>query len=68
MQAVYTNWGKPDSRAIRCTSPKAIESLAFAAGSIGPKVEAVCDFVRTTSGTAAIGTLDEALAMLQDTA
>jgi carbamate kinase len=68
VDAVYTNWGKPDSRAIRRTSPEAIETLHFAAGSMGPKVEAACDFVRKTGGMAGIGSLEEALPMLQGTA
>jgi carbamate kinase len=68
VKAVYTNWGKPDARAIRRTSPDAIEALKFAAGSMGPKVEAACDFVRTTGGIAGIGSLEEALPMLQGTA
>ena len=68
VQAVYTNWGKPDARAIRRTSPEAIEELSFAAGSMGPKVEAACDFVHKTGGIAAIGSLDDALFMLQGTA
>ncbi len=68
VQAVYTNWGKPDARAIRRTSPEAIDTLNFAAGSMGPKVEAACDFVRKTGGIAAIGSLDETLSMLQGTA
>jgi carbamate kinase len=57
VKAVYTNWGKPDARAIRRTSPDAIEALTFAAGSMGPKVEAACDFVRKTGGIAGIGSL-----------
>ena len=65
VKAVYTNWGKPDARAIRRTSPEAIEALSFAAGSMGPKVEAACDFVRKTGGIAGIGSLEEALPMLQ---
>ena len=60
--------GKPDARAIRRTSPDAIEALNFAAGSMGPKVEAACDFVRQTGGIAAIGSLEDALPMLQGTA
>jgi carbamate kinase len=65
VKAVYTNWGKPDARAIRRTSPGAIEALSFAAGSMGPKVEAACDFARKTGGIAAIGSLEDALPMLQ---
>jgi carbamate kinase len=68
VKAVYTNWGKPDARAIRRTSPEAMEALTFAAGSMGPKVEAACDFVRKTGGIAGIGSLEEALPMLQGTA
>ena len=65
VESVYLNWGKPDARAIRRTSPEAVEALTFAAGSMGPKVEAACDFVRKTGGFAAIGSLKDALAMLQ---
>jgi len=68
VKAVYTNWGKPDARAIRSASPDAMEAYTFAAGSMGPKVEAACDFVRKTGGVAGIGSLDEALPMLQGTA
>jgi len=68
VKTVYTNWGKPDARAIRRTSPDAMEALSFAAGSMGPKVEAACDFVRKTGGIAAIGTLEEAKPMLQSIA
>src|SRR5574340_116604 len=39
VDAVYANWGKPDARAIRRTSPDAMEGLHFATGSMGPKVE-----------------------------
>ncbi len=68
VKAVYTNWGKPDARAIRRASPEAMEAFHFAAGSMGPKVEAACDFVRKTGGIAGIGSLEEALSMLQGTA
>jgi carbamate kinase len=68
VKAVYTDWGKPGARAIRRASPEAIERLSFPAGSMGPKVESACDFVRKTGGMAGIGSLEEALAMLQGTA
>ena len=68
VKAVYTNWGKPDAREIRRASPGAMDAYTFAAGSMGPKVEAACDFVRKTGGIAGIGSLDEALQMLQGTA
>jgi carbamate kinase len=68
VQAVYTEWGQPGARAIRRASPEAIEALSFPAGSMGPKVESACDFVRKTGGMAGIGSLEEALAMLHGTA
>jgi carbamate kinase len=55
--AVYLDWGKPTQRAIRCASPDALAAMTFAAGSMGPKVEAACRFVRATGKRAAIGEL-----------
>ena len=39
--------------------------MGFAAGSMGPKVEAVCRFVEATGGIGAIGNLDEAVAVVE---
>lgn len=64
VKAVYTNWGQPGERAIRCASPEALANLTFAPGSMGPKVEAACEFVRETDGIAAIGTLEDATSLL----
>src|SRR5436305_1497299 len=55
--AVYLDWGKPTRRAIRRASPEALDPAAFAAGSMGPKVEAAAEFARQTGRTAAIGAL-----------
>jgi len=55
--AVYVDWGKPSQRAIRRAAPEALASMSFAAGSMGPKVEAACRFVRATGKRAAIGEL-----------
>jgi len=68
VKAVYTDWGKPGARAIRRASPDALEKLSFASGSMGPKVEAACDFARKTGGMAAIGALEDAAAMLREEA
>jgi carbamate kinase len=56
------------ARAIRRASPEALEQLSFAAGSMGPKVSAACDFVRATGGRAGIGALADAVAIIQGTA
>ena len=55
--AVYVDWGKPTQRAIRRAAPDALAAMPFAAGSMGPKVEAACRFVRATGKRAAIGEL-----------
>jgi carbamate kinase len=55
--AVYADWAKPTQRPIRCASPKALAELAFAAGSMGPKVKAACRFAEATGKSAAIGAL-----------
>lgn len=57
--AVYLEWGTPAQRPIRSASPDALQPLAFAAGSIGPKVEAACGFARATGRPAVIGSLDD---------
>jgi len=56
-EAVFADWGKPTQRAIRRATPEALSNLSFAAGSMGPKVDAACRFVRTTGRRAAIGEL-----------
>jgi len=57
--AVYMDWGKPTQRPIRSTSPSALSGIAFAAGSMGPKVEAACRFAAGSGRPAAIGALSE---------
>jgi carbamate kinase len=57
--AVYADWGKPTQRPIRRTSPDALAGTQFAAGSMGPKVEAACRFAAKTGKPAAIGALPD---------
>jgi carbamate kinase len=56
-EAVYVDWGKPTQREIRRASPAALGAMQFAAGSMGPKVDAACRFVSATGRSAAIGAL-----------
>ena len=65
---VFLDWGTPDARMVRRTSPEALAALQFAAGSMGPKVEAVCDFARTTGRRAVIGALSDIARLVDDTA
>lgn len=62
--AVYEGWGTPTQRAIRRASPDALSAMSFAAGSMGPKVEAACRFARATGKRAAIGELSQLGAIL----
>ena len=57
--AVCEGWGTPQQRSIRKASPQALEKMSFAAGSMGPKVDAACRFATRTGKTAAIGSLAE---------
>jgi carbamate kinase len=55
--AVYADWGKPSQHQIRRASPAALTAMPFAAGSMGPKVDAACRFATATGKSAAIGAL-----------
>jgi carbamate kinase len=56
-EAVYLDWGQPTQRAVREATPAALGDINFAAGSMGPKVQAACHFAQTTGNKAAIGAL-----------
>jgi len=64
VDAVYRDWGTPHAHAIRRITPQALRKLDFAPGSMGPKVQAACEFVEQTGGMAGIGQLSDALAIL----
>ena len=68
VKAVFLDWGTPAQRAVGKVTPEALASHAFAAGSMGPKVAAACEFVRATGKRAVVGSLDEIEAMLAGTA
>jgi carbamate kinase len=65
VDAVYAGWGTPDARPIRRAAPEDLARQSFAAGSMGPKVEAACRFVSEGGGFAAIGSLADAAALLR---
>ncbi len=56
---VYADWGTSKHRLLRTTTPAELRALRFAAGSMGPKVEAAMAFVEETGQRAAIGSLEE---------
>jgi carbamate kinase len=66
-EAVFTEWGTPEAKAIHQASPAALVRYSFPAGSMGPKVEAACRFAMATGRTAAIGALEDVPAIVQGT-
>ena len=59
VDAVYVGWRTQQARAIERASPEALRQYEFPAGSMGPKVDAACQFAKRTGGIAAIGALAE---------
>ena len=57
VDGVYVDWGTPDQQVLTETTPQELRALDFAAGSMGPKVEAECRFVQHTGRPAAIRSL-----------
>lgn len=62
--AIYLDWGTPRQRALREATPESLAQIGFAAGSMGPKVEAACTFVNGTGRPARVGALDQIPALL----
>jgi carbamate kinase len=60
VDAVYRGWGSSEQNGIRCIAPGELRGFSFAAGSMGPKVTAACEFVEATGGIAGIGRLQDA--------
>lgn len=65
VEAVYENWGTPRQAPIQETTPDALCNMSFAAGSMGPKVEAACAFASIAGRIAGIGRLEDARAILE---
>jgi carbamate kinase len=57
VDGIYVDWGTPKARPLRRTTPDELRGYPFASGSMGPKVEAACEFVAQTGRRAAIGAL-----------
>jgi carbamate kinase len=62
--AVQDDHGTPRARPIRRATPAGLRKRDFPAGSMGPKIEAVCRFVEATGKPAAIGRLADAGTLL----
>lgn len=63
-EAVYLDYGQPNQRAIAETTPEDLSQYTFDAGSMGPKIDASCEFVRQGGKLVGIGALEDGLAIL----
>ncbi|CDT04018.1 MULTISPECIES: carbamate kinase [Vibrio] len=63
--AVYLDWGKPTQHALRSTTPSELAQFEFDAGSMGPKIEASCEFIQQGGKVVGIGALEDGLQILQ---
>ena len=57
VDGVYEDWGTPAQRRIRESTPADLRSLDAPAGSMGPKIDAICRFVEQGGAMGAIGSL-----------
>ena len=57
VDGVYLDWGTPEQQRLDRVTPADLAGRQFAAGSMGPKVEAAARFAWKTGGRAAIGSL-----------
>ena len=65
VNAVQLGYGTAGARALHDVDVAQLRAHSFAAGSMGPKVEAACRFAEKTGGLAAIGSLADAAAILR---
>lgn len=65
VEGVYQDWSTPRQSLIRHGTVQTMRQFSFPAGSMGPKVEAACEFVEAQHGFAAIGTLSETVGLLK---
>jgi len=59
VDGVYLDWGTPSQQKLDRITAAELKSHSFAAGSMGPKVNAAIQFVEKTGKRSAIGSLEE---------
>ncbi len=68
VDGVYADWGTPEQRRLERVTPGELRASSFAAGSMGPKVDAAMRFVDATGKRAAIGSLEQIEQIVDGTA
>jgi carbamate kinase len=59
VDGVYADWGEPEQRRLEKVTAEQLHGAEFAAGSMGPKVEAAVRFVDNSGKRSAIGSLEQ---------
>lgn len=68
IDGVYANWNEDNAARIERATPDQLRSQGFAEGSMGPKVAASCAFVDKPGRSAAIGSIADAMKIVDGTA
>ena len=68
VDGVYLHWGSPEQQRLSRVTPEELSGHEFAAGSMGPKVEAAARFSTKTDRRAAIGSLADIAGIVAGTA
>lgn len=67
VEGVYRGWNTPEQELIHTVAVSELSALDFAAGSMGPKVEAAVRFTQRTGRRAAIGALQDIVEIVEGT-
>jgi carbamate kinase len=65
---VYVDWGTAEQRRLDHVSAEELGRMEFAAGSMGPKVQAAVEFATASSKRAVIGSLEQIDGLVAGTA
>lgn len=68
VDGVYLDWGTPSQRRLASVTPAELAELDLPKGSMGPKVDAACEFARATGKEAVIGSLADIAEIVRGTA
>ncbi|MSS46707.1 carbamate kinase [Cutibacterium sp. WCA-380-WT-3A] len=64
---VFNHWGEPNQERIELMHAREALDTPFAAGSMGPKVQAACNFALATGNRAVIGSLEDIQGLVNGT-
>lgn len=65
VDGVYEHWGTPQQTRLQAVSATSLMQHTFESGSMGPKIQAACEFVTDSGKTAIIGHLEQLPQLMQ---